>query len=561
MLVMWDFKLCANQSSGTADANYDIGDTGQFPDKPPLAAIGSVAIGIAKLVASTVTFVPGKKDIAPSLYDSRTIQERIVAAADWTVLFYDILTRQAWLLNGPSALLHICRAWLSSERAELLCTASPADPISVFQHAHPQGGLKEAIRLLLCTANRDIKLWAEDQKPTIESSIEVFTNHRKVEKKMSASWVTWGDLVQGRVLALELLHDHLVEKRSARETNVRTRFREQRLEGYDFQEIMKLNRKPQTWEVHLQSSFGGWLDFANSINAIPIFGARFGDMLSPTSATIIGMPPCGQRTPLPTDKDYLAVSMEVLHRLCKEHLKRLGNGTDHHHYLQLGHSTFWREPGAAFAPCTCDQHACQIQIAILSPEPGRSSNSISLNELFARNSHGAVILPCQSNRVRKSQTHARQPMGNPVAAFSNTLKDNAQTHFQETSSWSDGRYPYADVKPPDGAHALVQKSSQENYDKDGDRNMFERISDSDKLLMPPTWRVDVGSFGEPVHGASNSTTHSGSRGELTMGEEQTSGFPSTKTGSVSDFADRPKETSFSQPRPLRKRAGKRKLHE
>jgi hypothetical protein len=205
-----NFKRCANQSPGTADANYDIGDTGQFPDKPPLAAIGSVAIGIARLVASAVTFVPGKKDIAPSLYDSRTTQERIVASADWTVLFYDILTRQAWLLDGPTALLHICRAWLSSERAEFLCTASPADPISVFQHARPQGGLKEAIRLLLCTANRDIKLWAEDQKLTVESSIEVFTNHRKVEKKMSASWVTWGDLVQARVLALELLHDHLV---------------------------------------------------------------------------------------------------------------------------------------------------------------------------------------------------------------------------------------------------------------------------------------------------------------------------------------------------------------
>lgn len=160
-----------------------------------MLVVGSVPIGISKILSMGITFVPGKKNIAPTLHDSRSARERVAAAADWTVLFYDPNDRQAWLLDGPSALLHICRAWLSSEMADFTCTDPRANLINSFEHAQrSKGGPREAMRLLLCPRNWNIELFPNENKPTIESSIQLLTAKKTVEKKTSASW----KILQGR---------------------------------------------------------------------------------------------------------------------------------------------------------------------------------------------------------------------------------------------------------------------------------------------------------------------------------------------------------------------------
>jgi hypothetical protein len=456
------FSKVTDHYLGTASANYNVGPTSRFAQAPPLFSVGSVTVGLSKILSLGVTFVPGKKDIPDALHDMRPPKERITSALDWTVLFYDIKTRQAWLLDGPSALLHICRAWLESEPADSLLKESPVDPISVFKHAKTQGGMSEAIRILLDDENRAIELYRTKVKSTVESSMEYFTQQRKLENKTSASWHTWGDVVESRVLALEHLHDHEVVQKSTRTANVRVSSGQRRMEGYDFREIMKLKPTTQKWEAEFMSSFGGWIDFAEAYNAIPIFGKGFGDLLRPTRSNASGHQFCLQNTPLPKDKDYLAVSMEVLHRLTEQHL------TDRAHCVKLGHSTYWLNPEAAFAPCTCNEKACHISIArLVSREPTPVQASLSLPQLFSDNLGGAVIFPCTPNRLKKSPPH-KSPQQRLLS--SREVEDACAGAEMEDLNGP----PHPEVHPPRRI-----------------KDTFDWASKSVLLLVPATWRAEI----------------------------------------------------------------------
>lgn len=561
-LQQYFLESLANSCLGTADANYEIGNTGQFPGRPSFAAVGSVAVGMSKIASLGITFVPGSKDIAPSLHGLRTSQERIVSAKDWTVLFHDVLTRQAWLLDGPSALLHICRAWLSSESARLLCMTTPTDPISVFQHAQSEGGIEGAIRLLLCSENRNIELYKTDGKPTIESSIERLTNQRKVEKKFAASWHTWGDVVDARVLALEFLHDHLIKRRSSRKADLRLPVHGQLLEGYDFREIMELRSQPQTWEKRMHSSFGGWLDVANSVNAVPIFGSGFGDLLRPTGTSNSGLQACGQKVSLPRGDDFLAVPLYVIHRICKGQLERRDIAAEPLNCLQVGTSTYWLDPETAFAPCACGKTACQISIARLANSaPAGARHMVSLRELFSRNPRGAVIFPCNSHRLRKRlKIDPTIDSGQP-GFKTNISNGRSVQHSQRKVSNSDVGSTVVDSQSFNHEYAPIALPTYRCLEG-GNRRAFDEFSDADMLLVPPALQdsfVNDHDASEAAVASSSVISQRRRSGELIAGEGVTNHIGGAGSSECIDLNHGIVVHSQRKPRPLRKMTASRTL--
>jgi hypothetical protein len=518
---------------------------------------------MSKIASLGITFVPGSKDIAPSLHGLKTPQERIVSTKDWTVLFNDILTRQAWLLDGPSALLHICRAWLSSESGRLLCMTAPTDPISVFRHAQPEGGIEDAIRLLLCAENRNIELYKTHCKPTIESSIERFTYQRKVEKKIVASWHTWGDIVDARVLALEFLHDHLVTRQSLRKTDLRLPIHGHLLEGYDFREIMELSSQPQTWEKRMNSSSGGWLDVANSVNAVPIFGSGFGDLLRPKKKSGSGLQACGQSISLPRGDDYLAVPLYVIHRICKIQLERRDVAADITSYIQVGNSTYWLDPEATFAPCACDRSVCQISIARLANSaPGRTRQSVPLRELFSRNPHGAVIFPCGSNRLRKRQALGSGIDSDQSRSMANTSHNRSVQPTQSERPNSDvGGCIRVDARYSGSACATTRTSTLRSPEK-GSGSSFGGFCNVDMLLVPSFLRksfVDDRDAGKAAVAGSSGIFRDQGCSDLVASEDTTGHVGIAKSSGLVEVDVGIVAHAHQQPRSLRKMAANRTL--
>ena len=415
-----------------------------------------MTIGISKIVNLSATFTPGRKDVPVALHDTKPAEMRIVAAGDWTVLFYDISTRQAWLFDGHSALLHICRAWLESDHAKKLYKhcSGPVDPVSLFQHASADGGSDEALSLLLNARNREIKLYE------VGRTSEQSSKQPKTEEKEDPSWQTWGDIVDAQVLDLEYLRDQKIENRSKRTGDVKLPLQRQRLEGYDFQDMLKGNRRLQEWEVQFRSSFGGWLNFIESCNTISVFGAGFGDLLRPAGLHLSRHQTCLQKAALPQDNDYLAVSVEVLNLLAKDHLD------NDFHYVRLGRSTYWTNPEAAFMLCTCDQASYCMPIARLSSsKPAPTSPSTSVSQLFMANMRGAVIFPCTPSQLKKHTPH-KGPSRTSSSSFSKATpssnSDQLSQHERNLAFARDVADAHAGAQPED-EHALNEPPNQNTH--------------------------------------------------------------------------------------------------
>lgn len=490
----------------------------------------------------------------------RPAEERIVAAMDWTVLFYDISTRQAWLIDGPSALLHICRAWLESDHAVHLFAnlGSPVSPISIFQHRTAGCGISEAVRLLLDESNRNIQLYKVNKKTVVKSTTEHLTKHQKVEEKVTASWQTWGDIVEARVLDLEHLHDHQVVQRGKRTLDVHSPVRQQRMDGYDFQEVMKDKPTFQKWGAQFQSSFGGWLDFVESCNTIPIFGADFGDLLRPTTTHSSGHQACQQRGLLPQGSDYMAASMEVLHRLTKSHLK------DDSHCVRLGRSTYWSDPGAAFTPCTCDQLSCHMPIARLaSIEPKPTSRSPSLKQIFTANERGAVIFPCTANKLQNQRPQKRSHRS-VLSRFSPQIApssdDGQLSQLGQCLALSQGVEEAGAGAQPEDDDTLNGPPNQNVQTSGRSGHPWYTARDSVLPLVPPALRTAVHAAVDVEVAGSSSTVQHQSSCDTMMEEENEECMPRAADLEIIDRSGASSQDARQQPL-LRKRKASQGLRE
>lgn len=239
----------------------------------------------------------------------------------------------------------------------------------------------------------------------------------------------------------------------------------------------------------MKSSSGSWLDFAKSVHAVPIFGTRFGNLLLPSSTNIPQeLQACGRLSPLPRDQDYLAVRMSVIYRLCKEDIKHRTTASNPPNSLQLGHSTYWLDPGATLSPCLCDGRVCQISVARLSSEPGRYVKAIPLQDLFEKNTKAAVIFPCKSNRLRKSP-----PVDSPLLSKRPAIigqiheldTEPSLGNVAVTRSLSDAS---TGQDATTGAGTEVEPCLPEDNPIDDTKEVDSGFSPADLLLIPEAWR-------------------------------------------------------------------------
>ncbi|PNP50211.1 hypothetical protein THARTR1_09200 [Trichoderma harzianum] len=89
------------------------------------------------------------------------------------------------------------------------------------------------------------------------------------------------------------------------------------LEGWDFKDIATKENPIKPLLAKIKTIGKGWVDFTRSIQAATLFGRGFGELIEPVNKTNL----CGYWTTLPSNKYYLAASMEDIKRI----IDRLGN--------------------------------------------------------------------------------------------------------------------------------------------------------------------------------------------------------------------------------------------
>ncbi|MCJ1461181.1 hypothetical protein MMC28_011563 [Mycoblastus sanguinarius] len=174
--------------TGAPDANYSIQWSGlKHPQSG--CALEKLSISGGKFITGGVSFAIGKKD-KPVHLKSRDDYIRLLGymGKKYVVLF-DQNNRRAWLVDGLSALLHLLRASVWSDKTGRFNSLSLFDPKLLEEAADLHTGFEAAKNFLTNDNNLKTKLFAKlgesgEEETTAQSTVTTKKDYVRIEDRV-----------------------------------------------------------------------------------------------------------------------------------------------------------------------------------------------------------------------------------------------------------------------------------------------------------------------------------------------------------------------------------------
>jgi hypothetical protein len=390
-------------AAGTSSASYDVQYSEATDARPGLCALSSVSISGGKFISAGATFVRGKKDTPVYLTGTNVYEMQIDEACDIAAVLHDTETRQAWLLDGASVLLHLTRAWLSSRHAR----EAPADVIEKFSHPATGGDCANAYEALMKRSNRKLGLFCDvNEQKKEETCYDDATGETstKITTVKTKSWWRWEDLVQQKWRILEQIQDHMIRLRTSN-PEISIPFRKQQIEGFEFSDLVSSKPQIRPRATHLASTSGDWLEFTTGVDAIHLLGSGFGDLLDPSINADIRRNGCSQHLPAPQDLDLLAAPLSILKNLSGRFSKKDG------YSVRLGRDLYWHDAGSFFDCAYLEGRECATHVARFQGSRSickKASKTIGELDVFKTYPKGAVLFGHCQQRLLKNRLPKRK---------------------------------------------------------------------------------------------------------------------------------------------------------
>ena len=257
------------------------------------------------------------------------------------LIFYDVGDKIAWLVDGPSALLHLVRASIKAEENDdfshlsIFKTDEIKEPSSTLAYS----GRAASIRTLTDEANLAVRLRRKLQS---------------VKDNIAGDFYTFQDRVDEIFRVLEQIIDHQEDNRPNGIGLQLRRAPRHHFEGFDFRDLASRADPYIPKATKLSRDGEVWSAFARELQAAVLFGNGFGDLLRPLRDGSSGCGSCCWNTHAIKSRDLLAVSIKDLERL---KMKATAPGLDEPHDSWLLKGDFWWDsPGQAFHDCQTSGH-------------------------------------------------------------------------------------------------------------------------------------------------------------------------------------------------------------
>ncbi|KAF5607433.1 Pfs domain-containing protein [Fusarium pseudoanthophilum] len=283
--------------AGSSQAQYHVRHS-ELPRPHPGCSLAGTMITLGRLITGGHSYELGIKD-TPTHVARNGYIPRLKWISSKFVLLWDEADKRGWLTNGTSALLHVVRASLAYDSTDKFRSAF------IFK----EEDLQESPRPL-----------------TADSAIDVLINPRNLDLKLYAEkegFILLRDRIDQYYNLLEKMLDHQTDI-IRRHRGSLERMPRKHLEGWDFEDL-SANRDPLHPRLAtLEASGKGWVDLIRALEAVPLTGRGFGELVRPLGPAL-----CEYWALLPTGR-YLLVScvsdMEDIirdHRSCEDDLTRL----------------------------------------------------------------------------------------------------------------------------------------------------------------------------------------------------------------------------------------------
>jgi hypothetical protein len=314
------------------------------------------------------------------------------AAVRMEVILSDSDTRQHWLADGASVILHFCRAWLSQPHPGY-APEGVADKLWSCQDA---GAPFESLAFLTSIANRELELYISHVKHVSIPSKSGVHLDAAVERQ----WYLLQDLAHRFYKWIEQIRDRASKFRHSADFDL---IRQGNIAiGFEFMDLLRGDSRIEPCVLELGAGAAAWLPYARSTDTVHIFGSGFGELVQPIVTTSGSHYRCGQQSTAPRDVDYLIAPLSFL----KETIERFRHTST---CVQLSHGLHWWNVDEAFRKCECQRlrpsGRCTSLVKKLHsarPEESRTQTSTQLPMIFARCPTAAIITGYEPQLLVKS---------------------------------------------------------------------------------------------------------------------------------------------------------------
>jgi hypothetical protein len=367
---------------GSWRAQYkDIHFSGGQPASAGLHAEAGVNFTAGKFLTLSNKVSRGNKDTPEYLATDDYVQS-MGAAVRMEVILSDSVTRQHWLADGASVILHFCRAWLSQPHPGF-APEGVADKLWSCQDA---GAPSESLAVLTSVANRELELYISHVKHV---SIPTKSGAH-LEAAVERQWYLLQDLAHRFFKWIEQIRDRASKSRHSADIDLIRQGKQ--IIGFEFMDLLRGDHRIEPCVLELGAGAATWLPYARSTDTVHIFGSGFGKLVQPILTTGDTRYRCGQQWAAPRDADYLVAPLSVL----KETIERFRHTST---CVQLSHGLHWWNVDEAFRDCECQRlrpsRRCTSLVKKLHgarPEESRTQTSARLPMIFARCPTAAIIM-------------------------------------------------------------------------------------------------------------------------------------------------------------------------
>jgi hypothetical protein len=269
------------------------------------------------------------------------------------VIFYDLLDRRGWLVDGASALLHLVRASFGHDQKDVLKSLFLLTPEEIEEPIDVKSSQESAIAILTSERNKDLKLYEEADTTWEEEIIETGGNRKHTSNKKKTSF-RFKDRVQEIYLHLEQIIAHQEDTEDG--VGKRVKLSPLRhLEGFDFVEIASGESPVRAIMTELDVVGKGWVDLTRAIHAITLFGCGFGELIQPVTKM------CDLWSQAPQGQEVLIVSTSDITKIMQK------RGNSETTPWQLVDNLYWMPSDELFDRCKCNgmqnsNHSDKVQL-------------------------------------------------------------------------------------------------------------------------------------------------------------------------------------------------------
>lgn len=479
----------ADKLIGTRSAEYKIQRSGTEKSGAGMWRIGAVTFGGGQYVNVGASFVRGQKDTPAYLNNVKSYDDKVIEASLKTMIIHDVETRQSWLTDAASGLLHLCRAWLS-----LRLNPSPEtstrfrEARQSFAHAEKFGTDHLAAQMaLLDPVNRGLPLSVKEMSKTERRRNEE-TGCIETINTAFLEMQTWGQYVEARWDDIQVIY---ADQRRLQTSPTLTNgwpFGDS-VQAYEFSDVAAGTSPLYRHSASLGKGASEWRKLPKHSDCIVLLGYGFGKLITLSSHGESGRPRRTAARAPPNIPGSLIAPMHVL-KMLSDGAERVNDGT-----VKLADGLYWINPETVFRRCKRCGGYCAPELARLSTRRGGRSHV--MGNVFDLYRSGAVVFgnessACRrgrsaSNRRRDSSLEHDRALHQRNRRYSSSSSDNLRTpsprgghrrpaslgpdYFRPSSGLNMGPDTSGHDKRPGSQYARSRAASDSGVDMRGSDNL------------------------------------------------------------------------------------------